>query len=84
MDCEPKGTWAEVVGNRDLPNGRDERAQGFPVPGREFKEETCRGTSLSRSLTMLAAALAFGLGSRPMSTRADGLTNASNTSNTRP
>ena len=33
-------------------------------------------------LTMLAAALAFGLGSRPMSTRANGLTNSSNTSNT--
>jgi hypothetical protein len=33
-------------------------------------------------LTMLAAALAFGLGWRPMSTRADGLTNRSDTSNT--
>jgi hypothetical protein len=31
---------------------------------------------------VLAAALAFGLGSRPMSTYAGGLTNASNTSNT--
>jgi hypothetical protein len=33
-------------------------------------------------LTMLAAALALGLGSRPMSTQAAGLTNSSNTSNT--
>lgn len=33
-------------------------------------------------LTMLAAALAMGLGWQPMSTRADGLTNNSNTSNT--
>src|SRR5262249_12791557 len=33
-------------------------------------------------LTVLAAALAFGLGSRPMFARADGLTNASNTDNT--
>jgi hypothetical protein len=33
-------------------------------------------------LTILAAALAFGLGSRPMSTRADGLTSRSDTSNT--
>jgi hypothetical protein len=33
-------------------------------------------------LTLLAAALALGLGSRPMSTRADGLTNNSNTANT--
>src|SRR5205814_4151859 len=46
----PKGTWAEVVGTERFPNGRDERTRGFSVPGREFKEETCRGTSLSRSL----------------------------------
>lgn len=34
------------------------------------------------TLIMLASALAFGLGSSPMSTRADALTSASNTSNT--
>ena len=52
-------------------DGRDGLAQDDRIRGREFKEETCRDTSLSSSLDCDGGHPALGFGSQPISTRAD-------------
>src|SRR3954468_23286734 len=82
MDFERKSTWAEVVGKEPIRKDATKGFKDFPFLAESSRRRLAVVRRCPAPLTMLAAALAFGLGSRPMSTWADGLTNKSNTAST--
>ena len=72
----------EVVGTEHSEWTRRRELEDFPYLAESSRRRLAVLRRCPTPLTMLATALAFGLGLLPMSTRADGLTSNSNTSNT--
>ena len=82
MDWEDTNTWPERCGNRAFRMDATKELKNFPYLAESSRRRLAVLRRCPTPLTMLAAALAFGLGFLPMSTRGDGLTSNSNTSNT--
>jgi hypothetical protein len=82
MNWEYTNTWPEVVGTEALRMDATKALEDFPYLAESSRRRLAVLRRCPTTLTILAAALAFGLGVLPMSTRGDGLTSSSNTSNT--
>src|SRR5690349_9228461 len=79
---ECRSTWAAVVGIETERMDATREPEDFPFLAESSRRKLAVLRRCPAPLMVLAAVLAFGLGSQPLSSRADGLTSHSDSSNT--